>query len=122
MKRISLFAFCIATMLFASCERLFDENSITFPAEGGTLTVGTRIFSGTMWISDYDGHSVGDVSWDHENGIAIATGEWLTATLTDAEGKLTLTALPNTTGKSRTLYVSGMHGDIGGDLRVTQKK
>lgn len=122
MKRFLLLRLTITTLLLSSCEKMFEQDNITFPSEGGTISVGTSIFSYSLEISDYDYSMHSTLFRDEETGTITVSLEWLTATMKENGSTITLTAKPNESEKRRTLFVHGMHGDLGGSMRVTQKK
>lgn len=95
-------------------------------SSGETITVQTIIFPETLDILNYHGEGVHSPEYDEETGIFSVTYDWLTASIAkdsyNGEGReMTLTAEKNTTGKRRTLYVGGMHGNLASSMRVTQK-
>ena len=122
MRRILLLALTTTALLLSSCEKMFEEDNISFPSEGGTISVVTTIFSWSLELSDYDYNMHSTSFRDEETQTTTASLDWLTATMKDNGGTLTLTAKPNDSGKRRTLFVHGMHGDLAGSMRVTQRK
>ena len=95
-------------------------------SSGETIAVQTIISPETLDILNYDGDGVHSPEYDEETEMFTVTYEWLTASIAkssfNGEGwEMTLTAGKNTTGKRRTLYVGGMHGNLASSMRVTQK-
>lgn len=100
-----------------SCQKAFDVNSVRFSNEGGTKTITSSSY--TLSIHDYNAnYGTGSA----ENGIIHVEKEWLTAELDTDAGVITLTADKNDTGKKRTLYISGMYGDLQSSIPVIQEK
>ena len=97
-------------------------------SEGETVTVETIIFPETLGITDYDGEGIYSPEYDEEAETFTVTYDWLTASIAKASYdedkgyKMVLTARKNTTGKRRTLYVGGMHGNLQQSMDVTQKQ
>ena len=115
-----------AIFCLCGCEKFFTPDSITMSSSGETITVETIILPETLDILNYDGEGVHSPEYDEENEVFTITYEWLTASIAkdsfNGEGwVMTLTAEKNTTGKRRTLYVGGMHGNLASSMRVTQK-
>ena len=122
MKRILTVLAAVACL--CGCEKFFTPSSITMSSAGETVTVQTIISPETMDI--HDGEGVHSTEYDEETETFTVTYEWLTASIAkssfNGEGwEMTLTAEKNTTGKSRTLYVGGMHGDLQSSMKVTQQ-
>ena len=95
-------------------------------ASGETVTVETIISPETLDILNYDGEGVHSPEYDEENEVYTVTYEWLTASIAKSSfngesWEMILTAEKNTTGKRRTLYVGGMHGNLASSMKVTQK-
>ena len=66
------------------------------------------------------------LEYDEETKTYTITNDWLTASISeesyeDGKYELVLTAVKNTTGKSRTLYVGGMDMNHQDSMEVTQK-
>ena len=115
-----------AVVCLCGCEKFFTPDSITMSSSDETITVETIIFPETLDILNYDGEGVHSPEYDEENEVFTVTYEWLTASIVkdsfNGEGwEMTLTAEKNTTGKRRTLYVGGMHGNLASSMKVTQK-
>ena len=124
MKRI--LTFLAAVICLCGCEKFFTPDSITMSSSGETITVETIIVPETMDILNYDGEGVHSPEYDEENEVYTVTYEWLTASIAKSSfngesWKMILTAEKNTTGKRRTLYVGGMHGNLASSMKVTQK-
>lgn len=124
MKRI--LTFLAAVICLCGCEKFFTPDSITMSSSGETITVETIIFPETLDILNYDGEGVHSPEYDEENEVYTVTFEWLTASIAKSSfngesWKMILTAEKNTTGKRRTLYVGGMHGNLASSMKVTQK-
>lgn len=102
--------------------------SVTLPADGGTVTVHTSIQPESLDILNYDGEGVKGPEYDEETETYTITNDWLTASISKAsydhdsdQYELVLTAVKNTTGKRRTLYVGGMDKDYADSMEVTQE-
>ena len=124
MKRILIFL--AAVICLCGCEKFFTPDSITMSSSGETITVETIIFPETLDILNYDGEGVHSPEYDEENEVYTVTYEWLTASIAKSSfngesWEMILTAEKNTTGKRRTLYVGGMHGNLASSMKVTQK-
>ena len=124
MKRILIVL--AAVVCLCGCEKFFTPDSITMSSSGETITVETIIFPETLDILNYNGEGVHSPEYDEENEVYTVTYEWLTASIAkdsfNGEGwEMTLTAEKNATGKRRTLYVGGMHGNLASSMKVTQK-
>ena len=124
MKRI--LTFLAAVICLCGCEKFFTPDSITMSSSGETITVETIIFPETLDILNYDGEGVHSPEYNEENEVYTVTFEWLTASIAKSSfngesWKMILTAEKNTTGKRRTLYVGGMHGNLASSMKVTQK-
>ena len=124
MKRI--LTFLAAVICLCGCEKFFTPDSITMSSSGETITVETIISPETLDILNYDGEGVHSPEYDEENEVYTVTFEWLTASIAKSSfngesWKMILTAEKNTTGKRRTLYVGGMHGNLASSMKVTQK-
>lgn len=85
---------------------------------------GSKICSGTsscysIDINDYQGNGNAILS-QGENDTIIATYDWLSVKFRKSTAQLKMTALPNTIGKKRTLYVTGWVDDSFADIKVIQ--
>ena len=124
MKRI--LTFFAAVICLCGCEKFFTPDSITMSSSGETITVETIISPETLDILNYDGEGVHSPEYDEENEVYTVTYEWLTASIAKSSfngesWEMILTAEKNITGKRRTLYVGGMHGNLASSMKVTQK-
>ena len=126
MKRI--LTIITAVFCLCGCEKFFTPTFVMLSSEGETVTVETIIFPETLGITDYDGEGIYSPEYDEETETFTVTYDWLTASIAKAsyDGdkgyKMVLTARKNTTGKRRTLYVGGMHGNLQQSMDVTQKQ
>ena len=124
MKRI--LTIMAAIVCLCGCEKIFMPMSVTLSADGGTVTVHTSIQPQTLDILNYDGEGVKIPEYDEESQTYIITNDWLTASISEAsydngQYELVLTAVKNTTGKRRTLYVGGMDKNYQDSMKVTQE-
>lgn len=118
MKIIKVILMAILSLIaLTSCQKAFDANSVHFSNDGGTKT----ITSSSYTLSIHDNNANYGTS-SAENGIIHVEKDWLTAELDTNAGVITLTADKNDTGKKRTLYISGMYGDIQSSIPVVQDK
>lgn len=118
MKIIKVILMAILSLIaLTSCQKAFDVNSVHFSNDGGTKTITSSSY--TLSIHDNNAnYGTGSA----ENGIIHVEKDWLTAELDTNAGVITLTADKNDTGKKRTLYISGMYGDIQSSIPVVQDK
>ena len=106
-KTLLLTALAVFTFGLVSCQKdnFGYEKTVHFTAEGGELSIDGNESVNTLEITDYNGKGVEG----HENYIdeIIAQYEWLTVRKSKiTEPKMIFfKAEPNTSGKSRTLYV-----------------
>jgi len=122
MKSKILFISLLISFLLVSCENAHNfgyPRKVTFEKEGGS-----KICSGTssfydVDITDYNGNEH-TTTTNGENDTIIVTYDWLSVKYERIGTKVKLEALPNTTGRKRTLYVSGMVDDSFADIKVTQ--
>ena len=123
MKSKILFISLLISFLLVSCENAHNfgyPRKVTFDKGGGS-----KICSGTsncyiVDITDYNGNDH-TTTTNGENDTIIVTYDWLSVKYIECIGtKVKLEALPNTTGRKRTLYVSGMVDDSFADIKVTQ--
>ena len=124
MKRI--LTIMAAIVCLCGCEKIFTPMSVTLSADGGTVTVHTSIQPQTLDILDYNGEGVKIPEYDEESQTYIITNDWLTASISEAsydngQYELILTAVKNTTGKRRPLYVGGMDKNYQDSMKVTQE-
>lgn len=126
MKRI--LTIITAVLCLCGCEKFFTPTFVMLSSEGETVTVETIIFPETLGITDYDGEGIYSPEYDEEAETFTVTYDWLTASIAKASYdedkgyKMVLTARKNTTGKRRTLYVGGMHGNLQQSMDVIQKQ
>ena len=124
MKRILILLAAIVCL--CGCEKIFTPMSVTLSADGETVTVHTSIQPQTLDILDYNGEGVKIPEYDEESQTYTITNDWLTASISEAsydngQYELVLTAVKNTTGKQRTLYVGGMDKNYQDSMEVTQE-
>ena len=124
MKRILILLAAIVCL--CGCEKIFTPMSVTLSADGETVTVHTSIQPQTLDILNYDGEGVKIPEYDEESQTYTITNDWLTASISEAsydngQYELVLTAVQNTTGKRRTLYVGGMDKNYQDIMEVTQE-
>ena len=97
-------------------------SKINFGKEGGTKFCSGRLGMSNININDYNGNGESEIIID-ENDTIIAKYYWLTAKFKRLVGpEIKIIAEPNTTGKKRTLYVSGSIFNDGPTIKVTQDK
>ena len=122
-KTIMLAAMAILTSGLVSCQKdnFGFEKTVTISAEGGEMTLRGNAPIQTLSITDYDGNGEEDssVSSDVVKRVSYL---WLYAESAPYTNVITIKAEPNTSGKSRTLYVSGMVRDTHTEIKVIQKK
>ena len=124
MKRILILLAAIVCL--CGCEKIFTPMSVTLSADGETVTVHTSIQPQTLDILDYNGEGAKIPEYDEESQTYTITNDWLTASISEAsydngQYELVLTAVQNTTGKRRTLYVGGMDKNYQDIMEVTQE-
>ena len=124
MKRILILLAAIVCL--CGCEKIFTPMNVTLSSEGETVTVYTSIQPQTLDILNYNGDGVKIPEYDEETKTYTITNDWLTASISEesyenGEYELILTAVKNTTGKSRTLYVGGMEKNHQDSMKVTQE-
>ena len=124
MKRIMILLAAIVCL--CGCEKIFTPMSVTLSADGETVTVHTSIQPQTLDILDYNGEGAKIPEYDEESQTYTITNDWLTASISEAsydngQYELVLTAVKNTTGKQRTLYVGGMDKNYQDSMEVTQE-
>lgn len=124
MKRI--LTIIAAIVCLCGCEKIFTPMSVTLSADGETVTVHTSIQPQTLDILDYNGEGVKIPEYDEATQTYTITNDWLTASISEAsydngQYELVLTAVKNTTGKQRTLYVGGMDKNYQDSMEVTQE-
>ena len=124
MKRILILLAAIVCL--CGCEKIFTPMSVTLSADGETVTVHTSIQPQTLDILDYNGEGAKIPEYDEESQTYTITNDWLTASISEAsydngQYELVLTAVKNTTGKRRILYVGGMDKNYQDSMEVTQE-
>lgn len=127
MKRI--ITILAAIVCLCGCEKIFTPTSVTLSADGETVTVHTSIQPESLDIMNYDGEGVQSPKYDEETETYTITNDWLTASISKStydsstnQYELVLTAVKNTTGQRRTLYVGGMDKNYADSMKVTQEK
>ena len=127
MKRI--LTILAAIVCLCGCEKIFTPTSVTLSADGETVTVHTSIQPESLDIMNYDGEGVQSPKYDEETETYTITNDWLTASISKStydsstnQYELVLTAVKNTTGQRRTLYVGGMDKNYADSMKVTQEK
>ena len=127
MKRI--LTIMAAIVCLCGCEKIFTPTSVTLSADGETVTVHTSIQPESLDIMNYDGEGIQSPKYDEETETYTITNDWLTASISKStydsstnQYELVLTAVKNTTGQRRTLYVGGMDKNYADSMKVTQEK
>ena len=127
MKRI--LTILAAIVCLCGCEKSFTPTSVTLSADGETVTVHTSIQPESLDIMNYDGEGIQSPKYDEETETYTITNDWLTASISKStydsstnQYELVLTAVKNTTGQRRTLYVGGMDKNYADSMKVTQEK
>ena len=127
MKRI--LTILAAIVCLCGCEKIFTPTSVTLSADGETVTVHTSIQPESLDIMNYDGEGIQSPKYDEETETYTITNDWLTASISIStydsstnQYELVLTAVKNTTGQRRTLYVGGMDKNYADSMKVTQEK
>ena len=127
MKRI--LTILAAIVCLCGCEKIFTPTSVTLSADGETVTVHTSIQPESLDIMNYDGEGIQSPKYDEETESYTITIDWLTASISKStydsstnQYELVLTAVKNTTGQRRTLYVGGMDKNYADSMKVTQEK
>jgi len=122
MKKYLAIVICTIFALI-SCD--FTDN-FGYPAkvhlgkEGGTTFITGDAGFYHVAIDDYDGDGK-EASWNQTADDTITVSyQWLTIHAIPREYKIYLTAEPNTTGKSRKLYIYAWVDDRSADIKVTQ--
>ena len=115
-----------AIVCLCGCEKIFTPMSVILSADGETVTVHTSIQPQTLDILDYNGEGAKIPEYDEGSQTYTITNDWLTASISEAsydngQYELVLTAVKNTTGKRRTLYVGGMDKNYQDSMKVTQE-
>ncbi len=127
MKRI--LTILAAIVCLCGCEKIFTPTSVTLSADGETVTVHTSIQPESLDIMNYYGEGIQSPKYDEETETYTITNDWLTASISKStydsstnQYELVLTAVKNTTGQRRTLYVGGMDKNYADSMKVTQEK
>lgn len=122
-KTIILAAIAILTSCPVSCQKdnFGFEKTVTISAEGGEMTLRGNAPIQTLSITDFDGNGEEDSSASGDV-VKKVSYLWLSAESAPNTNVITIKAEPNTSGKSRTLYVSGMVRDTHTEIKVIQKK
>lgn len=117
MKRVIKIALFGIVILMGSCSILDNygyPGKISFGSEGGTKEISGDDYPYTLEITntDDDGVNVGILYDEFASSDSFwVSHKWLTVKAKKGDNKIFITAEPNTTGRSRTLYVSGMIDD-----------
>ena len=104
------FMLCILAFLCTSCFKEVDLGfpaTVTFSKEGGTKTVTGDVAFTNADIHDYKTGEQGEETWG-EDGTRYNSYKWLKVEYKEYKWnskELTIYAEPNTTGKSRKLYI-----------------
>ena len=127
MKSKILFISLLISFLLVSCENAHNfgyPRKVTFEKEGGSkICSGSSSFY-AFEITDYNGNNHTKTT-NGENDTIIDTYDWLSVKYINIysanyKAKFKLGALPNTTGRKRTLYLSVWVNDSFADIKVTQ--
>ncbi|MGI6222106.1 MAG: hypothetical protein ACOYJG_00685 [Prevotella sp.] len=98
----------LLTMTLVSCgssDNYGYPTKVHFDKDGGTQTCTGSESCYAIDINDYNGNGNATIT-NGENAEGIATYEWLSVKY-GYGNEIEITAQPNNTGKSRTLYVTG---------------
>ena len=122
MKRYISIVLLSIPLLLVSCDKndnFGNPYKITFEKEGGTkICTGTDSFY-SIEVANYNGDGAED-SEESMDSLKV-TYNWLTVKCKKLVGaKLEMTAIPNHTGKKRTLYVRGMVDNDCAEIKVIQ--
>lgn len=123
MKKILIALTCVV-LLFVSCD-IYNNygypSKVSFDSWGGVKIISGEDGLHTLEIADYNG-IIANAPGDSITDSLIVAHEWLTAKtkVFDQNYGLTIIAEPNTTGKRRTLYISGMVDNSFAEIKVTQ--
>lgn len=88
--------------------------------QGETIEIGGEESFHSFDILNYDGEGTHMNDGSITSDTITLTNDWLTVKTTRFNNRLTIIAKPNTTGKSRTLYVGLMIDDSLADIQVKQ--
>lgn len=98
-------------------------SKVTFGNSGGTKTCQGDDACYGFDISDYNGNIYGRSNIDLEGkDTMIVTYDWLTVKYKRGDCHFKIIALPNTTGKKRTLYVAGWIENSFAHIAVIQQR
>lgn len=123
--KAKLWAISVAILaILTSCgptDNFGYPSKVTFGKGGGYKNcIGTSSIC-HVEINDYNGNGNGKFH-EMENDTLIVTYKWLTVKFKYGDTLLKLTALPNATGKKRTLYIDGAVNNFSADIKVVQNK
>lgn len=120
----TLLTFLLSLFLLASCwnsDNYGYPSKVEFGKEGGLKDCpGTSSFY-DVDIHDYNGNGEATIS-KGENDTIIVTYDWVSVKYKLYRAGLKITALPNTTGKNRRLYVYLYVDDSFAEIKVTQRR
>lgn len=125
MKRV---LFCLLALLCVACSKEIDLGypaTVTFSSEGGEKVISSsKPFYGAH-IQNYDNGDHGSVSPEDEMGNIYSTYKWLTIVYNEQDNiyanELKIIAEPNTSGKSRKLWIELYSGPNYQVVNVKQK-
>ncbi len=111
----------VSALVMNACEedKWGYDNRVVFEAYGGEEDVDGDAPVYTLSIGNHEGDEKEAVEVD---GVLTVTYDWLTATVVKGDDEIRLVAEPNTTGKSRKLYLYGMVFNNVMDVTVIQKR
>lgn len=109
-------------LLLSGCEKMDNfgyPSKVSFGREGGIKVVSGDHYLYNLEIADYNGD--GECSQNSmDDDSLIVTYKWLTIKAKTRDNDLTIIAEPNTTGKSRKLYIYGGVQNQFAEIKVTQ--
>ena len=94
-------------------------SKVSFGREGGIKVVSGDHYLYNLEIADYNGDGAGSENSLDDDSL-IVTYKWLTIKAKTRDNDLTIIAEPNTTGKSRKLYIYGGVQNQFAEIKVTQ--
>ena len=109
-------------LLLSGCERMDNfgyPSKVSFGREGGIKVVSGDHYLYNLEIADYNGDGAGSENSLDDDSL-IVTYKWLTIKAKTRDNDLTIIAEPNTTGKSRKLYIYGGVQNQFAEIKVTQ--
>lgn len=125
MKRV---LFCLFALMCVACSKEIDLGypaTVTFSSDGGEKVISSNEPFYGAYIQDYDNGGAGSVEPEDEVGNHRSTYKWLTIIYNEHENiyanELTIIAEPNTTGKSRELWIELYSGPDYQVVNVKQK-